>query len=330
MKVLQGTKEIGNQMNTISNGLNELGVLCRTLTYSSNYLNYKSDLVLDLKDKNNSTKLEALITRLMSEYDVFHFHFGKSLQRNNSDLPILKEIGKKVFMQHWGTDVRCYSQAVKRNPYVQVKTHNEEKIKRRLSMLSTYVENCIVSDYELYEDVKEHYSKIHVVPQSIDLSRYKVSRAPQNKKMLIVHAPTSPLVKGTSLINKALEDLKNKYDFEFRLIQGMSHKEAMKIYRKADLIVDQILIGSYGLLSTECMALGKPVICWISEFMKDKYPVNLPIISANPDNIKRVLSKLMRNKDGLQEIGKKGRAYAEEHHDMRINCKKIMDIYLSK
>ena len=75
------------------------------------------------------------------------------------------------------------------------------------------------------------------------------------------------------------------------------------------------------------MAMGKPVICWISDFMKEKYPKELPIISANPDNIKEKIEYAIKNKDMLKGIGLEGRKYVEKYHDMNIIAKDMMEIY---
>jgi glycosyltransferase involved in cell wall biosynthesis len=107
----------------------------------------------------------------------------------------------------------------------------------------------------------------------------------------------------------------------------MSHYEAKKIYKEADLIIDQLLLGSYGLFSIEAMAMGKPVLTWISDFMKDKYPDDLPIISANPDSIKDKLKNILDNRDMLLEIGKKGRKYVEKYHDKEIVVKNLINLY---
>ena len=107
----------------------------------------------------------------------------------------------------------------------------------------------------------------------------------------------------------------------------MSHSEAVKTYQKADLIIDQILLGSYGVFAVESMAMGKPVIGWISDFMKEKYPKELPIISANPDNIEQKIEYVINNRDMLKKIGIDGRKYVEKYHDINVVTNNIIDIY---
>lgn len=330
LRVIHGTIEIANQMHTMAEGLKKIGVDAKTLNYYPNYLGYKSDYNLDInsfKDSNEANiETKKLASKVISENDIFHFHFGTSLTLDYSDLPLLKELGKKVVMQYWGSDVRLYSKAIKLNPYIKVKDMNEEGIKRKLELISKFIPDCIV-DYELAEYAKDYHSNVHYTTVAIDLSKYKFIKETHNKKILIVHAPTSPEFKGTSYILKAIEELKAKYDFDFKLVQGMSHDEATKIYQQADLIIDQILTGGYGVFAVESMAMGKPVISWISDFMKEKYPEELPIISANPDNVKEKIEYAIKNKDMLKEIGIRSRMYAEKYHDMNKISKNMLEIY---
>lgn len=333
-RVLQGTIEIANQMNTLSTGLSKVGVYSRTLNYYPYYLNYQSDYLWPLLGYRSHPELNKKQKRLaeyfLPYFDLFHFHFGTSLTFDYSDLPIYKQNEKPVIMQHWGSDIRYLSKAREHNPYSLVKDQNEIQIHNRLKSLSNTIKHCIVSDMELYQYVKEYYENVYVIPSMVNLDSYMPpTQKPLRQKPLIVHAPTSPYIKGTKYIMNAIETLKNQYSFDFQLIQGMSHTDAMKLYQKADLIIDQLHIGSYGLLAIEAMAMGKPVICWISEFMKENYPKELPIISANPDTITKVLENMLKNQDQMQELGIRGRKYAETHHDMEKNSINILEIYHS-
>ncbi|MCC3355673.1 glycosyltransferase [Bacillus sp. REN16] len=334
LRVLQGSMEIANQMNTLSEGLKKQAVVSHTINYYPYYLNYDSNYTWSLIGQRSSPpineKLRELTKELLPHYDLFHFHFGTSLTLDWSDFPLYKSSGKPLLMQHWGSDVRMLSKATKLNPYALVKNKNEQQIKTSLTRLSENIQNCVVFDMELYEYVKDFYENVHIIPSMINLDNYQPqTKLSPNKRVLIVHAPTSPEIKGTHYILKAIESLKDHYNFEFRLVKGLSHEEAMRIYQEADLIIDQLHIGSYGLFAVEAMAMGKPVICWISDFMKDHYPSDLPIIIANPDTIKDTIENALKNIDMLQGIGLKGRQYVETNHDMVKNSQKVLSLYQS-
>ncbi len=334
LKILQGSMEIANQMHTISKGTSRMDLINHTLNYYPAYLGYVSDytwpIAGNLRNPGFNNTLKRLTADIVPFYDFFHFHFGKTLTLDHSDLDVIKHQNKGVIMHHWGSEVRLLSTAKKSNPYAKVKIADESMLKRNLAFFSGKIPHCIVADEEMYQYVKDYYPKVSVVPLMIDLEKYKpleVAPPLPDRPLKIVHAPTSPEIKGTPYVVSAIEKLKTEYSFEFTLVQKMSHEQARMEYQKADLVIDQLHIGSYGLLAVESMAMGKPVICWISDFMKEKYPADLPIIPANPDSIEIILRSLLQHPEQLDEIGRKSRIYTERHHDMMKNSQLIFDIY---
>lgn len=334
IRVLHGTIEASNQMNLLSKGLNRQGILSHTMNFWPSYLGYPADYIWSFAGQRITPAIQATLRKLAKDllpyYDIFHFLGGRTFTTDFSDLPILKEAGKAMLMYHMGSEVRLLSEARKTNPYARVKIQDEGSIKRNLELWSRHIEHCMVIDMELYQYVKPYYAHVHVVPTSINLEHFSPDpNWKPNDKPLIVHAPTSTDIKGTSYIVTAIEKLKTKYSFDFQLIQKMSNEQAMQIYRKADLIIDQLHLGVHGVLAVEAMAMEKPVVCWISDYMKEHYPDDLPMIHANPDTIENVLEHVLRNRDMLPEIGRKGRPYVEKQHDMVKNSGKVLELYRS-
>lgn len=329
-KVLQGTMEIANQMNTLTAALKRKGIAAQAVNYYPSYLGY--DAGEDVSFADCQTQEEAVLktkefaAEALTQYDIFHFHFGTSLTTDHSDMPLLKQMGKKAVMHFWGSDVRRMSVARQHNPYIRVKNADEVQIVKHLEFISGHIQDCFVADHELYLYVKDFFPRIHFLPQAIDLVKYEPKMA-TNLRPLLVHAPSNPEVKGTQYIIQAIDTLHKEYDFDFQLIQGLSHEQAKIAYQQADLIIDQILAGSYGLLAVEAMAMGKPVVCWISEYMQEKYPAELPIIVANPDTITDVLRSVLSNWDMLPDLGKRGRKYVETHHDADCVAEQLISIY---
>lgn len=331
-KILHGTYEIANQMYTITRGLRKLGFSADTVSYYPNYLKYKSDHVLDISAfpslQEAHVETQKFANKLIEQYDIFHFHFSQTLTLDYSDLQRLQQLSKKRISHYWGSDVRMLSIAKKINPYVKVKQLDENVIKKQLEHQSKYISHAMVGDYELFEYVKNFHDVIHIVPAAIIIEDYPyVGTNSENKIPLLVHAPTSPEIKGSKYILKAIEDLKDKYRFDFKLIQNTSHEEAKKWYAKADLIIDELHCGTYGLLTIELMSMGKPVLTWISDYMREKYPKELPVISANPDNIKEKIEYMLKNRDIFPDLGKRGREYVEKNHDIKHVANQIMAIY---
>ncbi|WP_340084628.1 glycosyltransferase [Siminovitchia sp. FSL H7-0308] len=328
LKVLQGTMEIANQLHTSSKGLEKNGATSKIINNYHSYLGYHSEYeIKDWKKVESSDKVNYIQNQLIPEFDLFHFHFSTSLLTDHSDLEQLRTAEKPIIMEHWGSEVRSLNKALQINRYAKVKMNNDDWISRKLEFLAENIPYCIAPDHEMHYYVKPYYQHVFFVPQMIDLSEYAPTILEKKARPLIVHAPTNPQIKGTVYILQAIEQLRTEFAFDFQLVQRMNHLEAKKIYEKADLIIDQLHLGSYGLFAIEAMALGKPVICYISDFMASYYPKTLPLISANPDTLVEKLRFLLNNQDSFPEIGRKGREYVEAHHDYLKNSAKLLKIY---
>ena len=134
------------------------------------------------------------------------------------------------------------------------------------------------------------------------------------------------MVKGTKYVLEAIEQLKKEYVFDFILVENKSNKEAYEIYKDADIIIDQLLLESHGVLAVECMALGKPVLCRMDEKLM-KYYDGIPILNTDPEYLYYNLKLLLENPELRIELGKKGRKYVEEVHDSRKIAQRLLHIY---
>lgn len=139
--------------------------------------------------------------------------------------------------------------------------------------------------------------------------------------LVVGHAPTSRSVKGTHLVQQAVESLRAKgFGIELVLIENVPHDEAMGLYRSVDIFVDQLFAGWYGAVAVEVMALGKPVIAYIRSadlsFVEPKMAGELPLISCEPSNLERLLSEFAGlEKKELAKIGRDSRRFVESWHN---------------
>lgn len=332
MKVLHLPYGIG--MSTLSQALRKHGIDSTSCSLRYNRYSYLADIQLYLAhySQQQAEKIrDEFFEEALDRYDIFHFHFGETFYPDKRDLKILKDHGKKLIVNHRGSEARMLSVARSfQNPYVTVKRSwvNEQKIKDNLSQLSEYIDHAIVNDYELHAYVAPFYKKVHILPHAIDTGKFQPRYPQEGARPLLVHAPTHREIKGSKHIIGAVERLQSEgFDFDFKLIEGMAHAEAIELYEKATLVIDQLLIGAYGHLSVESMAMGKPVVCFIRDDLQSKYPSALPIISANPDTIYSTLKELLNNPGYFKSMGKRSREYVMQNHDLNVIAHKLIKIY---
>jgi glycosyltransferase involved in cell wall biosynthesis len=334
IKVLHGTMDATERTKNIVNIINKSSkfINAEALNYTPNYIlhnsNYQYDIYKFLKNKEKLQKDSlSIASEILSKFDIFNFHSFSSLTLDHSDLVKLKELQKIVFMHFWGNDIRISSKAVKYNPYIKINKNNDDLIIRTLDNISNYISHCIISNLELLDYAKNFFDNITFIKPMIDINKYhQINTNKVNSKFTIVHTYGTNIDDAKSII-KIMQELKNNYNFDFYTIQEMSYENTLKIYSLADLVIDQISLGYYTMNSIKAMALEKTVICFISDFMKEKYPKDNPILVANINNLKEKIEFILKNKDLLISTGIKGRKYVEKHHNSNIEILPLIDLY---
>lgn len=330
-KIIHVPLEIAGQVGLICEFLRMNGYHAVAYNYFQTYLNYRKVIHTD------AFELIKILDPAIRYYDLFHFHNSYSFMEGHKDIDMIASRGKKMIMHHRGNDVRFRKRAYQwkgyNNPYVNTESSfPDEQIDRNLRFFAKMMCAAIVQDYELYEYVIDYYAaegkKVYILPRLINVELISpVYSTEKHQVPLVIHAPTNRAFKGSDIIEKVVSYLQKEYSFEYQSIEKKSHREALELYRQADIVIDQVLCGAYGNFSVEAMALGKPVICYIRPDLKTNYPPELPILSANPDTLYDVLKDLLRQPEQWPYLGKKGRAYVEKHHSAKKNIRQLIRIY---
>lgn len=136
---------------------------------------------------------------------------------------------------------------------------------------------------------------------------------------LIVHAPNHRHVKGTQFLLEALDEVRAAgIPFELKLVERVARNEAIEIYKSADLIADQFIMGAYGVFALECLALGKPVLTYLDHDHLCNPVFNLPIVNTNRWNLSAVVTCLL-SVPGLRErIGRAGRDAVVQYQSLEV------------
>ncbi|UCD17187.1 MAG: glycosyltransferase family 4 protein [Candidatus Zixiibacteriota bacterium] len=275
-------------------------------------------------------KAEFFLADVLPNTALVHYH-SDSIFRKYLDCALLWAFSRPMVISFAGTDVRLESIARKHNPYVYIPSYSagEKKIRRKLTWISKFIRYA-ATDYELAEYVQPYFDKVYYLPQPIDTSAF-TCRLPAGDTAVptVIHIPTNREVKGTAYIEAAVERLRSEgLKFSFKLLDcNLTQEQVKEEIAGADIVANEIRTGAFGVFAVEAMASGKPNISYIRDDLLEKYPAELPIVSANPDTVYPVLKKLITDADLRTEIGRKGRAYVEKYHSLEAVSATLKEIY---
>ena len=333
--IMHGLSEVAGQNAYSVLGLRAIGENAEGVIYCEHPFGYPYDRNLHI-DKTNKKKYPIYIMKLflffitaLHKYSVFHFHYGHSVL-NCIELPLYHLFHKKIYFEFHGSDLRDMEKfcRISDMPFDQSEA-TSPRLHKRNKKICKYADGIIVHDDELIPYLPTECAPVYVVPLRMNLSRFEPCYPDSDNKIIrIVHAPSKRSIKGTQYVLDAYKTLEKEFDnIELILVEGKTQQEALEIYKNADIIVDQLFVGTYGVFAIESMALGKPVITYISDEMKEKLPEELPIISADSKTIEKALAKLIRDGNLRRQKGIEGRQYVEDYHDnVKIACL-LRDVY---
>ena len=243
--------------------------------------------------------------QLLPKTDVFHFYFGWTLIPRRLTWPALRATRRKSVLHFLGSDIRG-------------KTPEELRY-------AGGADARIVGSYDALRWIPD----AHVVPPGLDLTQYEVSPPPDRARPVVVHAPSSRRRKGTEHVVAACEQL----DLELDIVEGVRHDEARARYARADIVVDQLNAGWYGIFALEAMALGKPVLSYLRpeavEETERALGVEVPIVPVTKDTLRDRIGELAGSPARRREIGAASRAYVEQVHDAYKGADQLLEIYRS-
>lgn len=359
LRVLHCPALVGGHAPTLAAAERELGVDSWTLALEPSPYGYPADeVVWDGGDGRVARELKRLrlLPRVLRDFDVVHFNFGSTLmpgrlaqeglpvERARSlrmralgaywglvqqlDLPLLSRAGKAIFVTFQGDDARQGDVAMARFPenvgaelepgyYSPASDANK---RRRIARFDRYASGIFALNPDLLRVLP---ARARFVPYAnVDPQKWEpAAPAGSGSRPRVLHAPTNRGIKGTRFLTEAVARLQAEgVDFEFELVSGRTQTELRSLYQSADVVVDQLLLGWYGGLAVEAMALERPVVAYLREedlsFVPVEMRTEIPVVRAEPGTIHEVLRQLLTDRRGeLAELGRRGRDYVRRWHD---------------
>jgi glycosyltransferase involved in cell wall biosynthesis len=320
VRVLQSPINIAGGPGAISQGLRELGVESTLLVFNERPFERGFDVNLELRDTTRVSSVPLNLPKQLrafawavSRFDVFHFHAGLTLLPRKLNLPALRALRKGIVFQSWGSDLRGRPASDVHYLRTAGAVIAGSYLTRRLAP-------------------RGHWPEYDVVPPAIVLTDWHPAPTEPGDTLRLAHAPSKRAVKGTDTVLAAVESLRSRgVPIELDLIEGVPNREARRRYAQADVVIDQLRIGWYGMLAIESMALAKPVVVHLDEEAaaetEEAFGLELPLVRASETSLEDVLAGLVEARDSLPELGQRSREYVEHVHAHTKVARQVLDIY---
>jgi len=269
------------------------------------------------------------ILRWLKEFwkaDVLHCYAGGKVFPLRLELLLCLFSRKRKIVEWMGSEVRRPSVESRLNPYYAqalkegYEWHESDfqsivmQTVYRLAGFRAVINAVSLADYMItpFDRVERRID----VPEKCPKSR----RMP--KKPRVLHSPSAPICKGTKYVDEVMK----KMGWEYVRLLGADRKRVQDEIKKADIVIDQLILGEFGLITIEALAQGKPVVCFVRDAVRCGYPWN-PIAYSTPAGLGGTLF-ITRMANSLWR--KASWQFARTHFHSDVVAQRLKDIYLAE
>ncbi|MFF0338706.1 hypothetical protein [Kribbella sp. NPDC004875] len=254
------------------------------------------------------------------------------------DIEAMLAKGIDVSLLFHGSDIRLPSRHAKRErwspfaPGDELTDRLEPQARRHAELVESLGLPVFVSTVDLLDDVPN----ATWLPVAIDPARWQQSAQPlfAGPKPVVAHVPSNAKLKGTQEIDEVLNDLQDRGLVEYRRITGVPHHEMPAVIGAADIVVDQLHIGLYGVAAAEALAAGRIVVSYVGDAVRRRVRTltgrEVPIVEADPDTLGDVLAGLIADRDAAAERAAAGPGFVAELHDGRRSAEVLRSWLIPK
>ena len=250
-----------------------------------------------------------LFKKLKKDYDVWHYHYPYGSLKNSLE----SRNQGKIYLKHYhGDDIRGKHD----NDFCLVSTPDLLQYAPNGKWLPNPIDTHLIE-------------KIVVAKGESNVAQKNNNN--NNNKVRIAHYPfykNSPS-SDSDYYTTALNKLQKENKCENVEILNLSHTQALHVMHSTDIIVGKILpdVGWFGRFELEGMALGKPVITYVSDYLYEKYKP--PVYRTTKDTFMQDLESLIADNDEKNRLVIEGQKYIKEHHSIEPIIKTVNECYKS-
>ena len=263
-----------------------------------------------------------ILITLLPRFNTFFFLGGQTITNSSFELWLLKLLSKKIIFIYTGSDSRP--------PYIDGGRFPVTTSIPSAMYLNTLTKRCKnkiavhekFADYLVNSPATAHFHRRHYINWfALGVPKFIKSSNLDNKKskgiVRILHTPSNPGAKGTSIIIAAIDRLRDKgYLIEWVNIQDKPNSVVLDELAQCDFVVDQLYSDTpLAAFATEAAFFGKPAVIggYFASDVSSTIPADQipPSLFVLPELIESAIERMIVDDSFRFELGQKAKQFVE-------------------
>lgn len=170
------------------------------------------------------------------------------------------------------------------------------------------------------------------LPVVVDVDAWNASPSTPAERLRVAHAPSSAAVKGSALIQPTVDRLVESGEIEYRAVTNVPHAQMPAVIASSDVVLDQFVLGSYGVAACEAMAAGRVVVGHVTDAVRERVHTatgyDVPIVEATPATLEDVLRSLAADPARVAALGTQGHEFVRAVHSGPMSARILRDVWI--
>ena len=264
-----------------------------------------------------------------AERPILGIRYGEDCE---SDAKVLAKAGLAVAMLSHGSDIRLPSRHVANaekypySPFADPDWDLVPKLEAQAARFGRIIGEHDGPTFVSTPDLLDDAPKARWLPAVVNLDSWAASTPVlERERPLVLHAPSNTRFKGTEIIEPIVERLAAAGLIDYRRIQGIPNAELPALFARADVVLDQFLLGIYSVAALETMAAGRVCVAHVAphvrEHVREVSGEQVPVVEATVDTLAEVLERIAAERDWAREQAAAGVEFVRTVHDGRLSAR---------
>ncbi|MCC2594532.1 glycosyltransferase [Tessaracoccus sp. OS52] len=279
--------------------------------------------------RNLARKLENRVTHVLTESAraMVGAKFGKFFYE---EIDYFKAQGIKQGLVFHGSDIRNPAKHAQLEPDSPFRDPDDELtavLQRQVEAITPHVLAFDGPVFVTTQDLLDYLPDASWLPIVVDTDWWTSDIVPMSGDGApkVFHVPSKNKMKGSDAVDEACLQLQAQGRIRYLRDEGLTREQMHDRMMSADIVIDQVRLGDYGITAVEAMSGGKVVIGHVADRVRSRLPGDVPIVEADSENLREVLEGLLDDRGRAAALSRAGREYAVAWHDGRHSAAVLAD-----
>lgn len=242
-----------------------------------------------------------------------------------AEVATLTDAGLSVAVVSHGSEIRqpsIHRSLEERSPFGKADPQWVAALEQRAKQNIEALDELGVQEFVSTPDLLEFRPGATWLPLLTDVEKWRGidPRPVQAERPVVLHVPSSnAALKGSEPIGREMRRLDQAGAITYVEASNVPYEHMPRLIEQADIVVNQVGIGSYGALALESMLAGRPVVTQVWDSVRDHILSEtghaVPIVEANADTVFDVVQDLAADPEARMDLARRSREFADAVHD---------------